>query len=66
MLQKKDTCPRMTVYVMTIDYVRLTIIVKLPKYARGGFNGCMYRNACTNKLVFIVLVDWRSLRLSLL
>lgn len=44
-------------------YVRITIIVK---NARGGLNGCMYQNARTNELVFIVLVDWRTLMLSLL
>lgn len=47
-------------------YVRITIIVKLPKNARGGFNGCVYQHTRTNELVFIVLVDWRSLRQSLL
>lgn len=46
-------------------YVRITIIVKLPKNARGGFNGRMYQKYRTNELVFIVLVDWHSLRLSL-
>lgn len=45
-------------------YVRIT--VKLPKNARGGFNDCMYQHARTNELVFIVVVDWRSLRQSLL
>lgn len=49
-------------------YVRIAIIVKLPKNARGGFNQNyqMYQNYRTNELVFIVLVDWRSLRQSLL